>query len=194
MTARIDIVNMSLNMLGANAITSLEDDAPEAKVMKNIYYISRDATLEDADWSFATKRFMPAKSTTAPAWGWANAFPIPSDIVRVTQVDRNDYTNGMHRNQADHEVEGREILTNEDAIFCKGIRRIDDEGIYSPLFNEAFAYKLAAQACLALTESNTKMQTMAALYVEAIKRAKIRDGQQSTTRRVRNKTLLHARM
>ncbi len=184
-------------MLGAESITSIEDDAPEAIAMKNLYYIARDAVMEEAEWTFATRRFLPAKSTTAPEWGWANAFPIPSDILRVTRVDRIDLVgalgNAMSRHPAEYELEGRSILTNEDVIYCKGIRRIEDEGIYSPLFTEAFGYKLAAQSCLTITESNTKLQTMAALYTDAIAKAKSRDGMQGTTRRMRNKTLQRAR-
>jgi len=195
-SARIDIVNFALNMLGAESITSLEDDAPEAKAMKSFYYISRDSVLEECEWTWATRRFLPAKETESPEWGWANAFPLPSDILRVTRVDRNDYVGigtGMTRHPADYAVEGRKILCNEDVIYCKGIRRIEDEGIYSPMFAEAFGYKLAAQACLLITESNTKLQQMAGLYVEAIGKAKARDGMQGTTKRLRNQTLSRAR-
>ena len=196
MSAKINVCNFALNLLGATSITSLEDDSPEAKALKNFYYIARDSVLESAEWTFATRRFKPAKSTSDPEWGWGSAFPIPSDILRVTRVDRTDYVGlgtGMNRHPADHEVEGRQILCNEDVIYCKGIRRIEDEGIYSPMFDEAFGYKLAVLSCLILTESNTKMQTMAGLYVDAIAKAKSRDGMQGTTKRLRNQTLSRAR-
>ena len=196
MSQRIDIINVSLRLLGAESITSLEDDAPEAQLIKDMYFIARDAMLEIAEWTFATKRFLPAKETESPAWGWTSSFPIPSDILRVTRVDRADIVSlgsSMNRRPAEHEVEGRKILCNEDVIYCTGIRRIEDEGIYSPMFAEAFGYKLAAQACLLITESNTKLQQMAGLYVEAIGKAKSRDGMQGTTRRLRNQTLSRAR-
>jgi len=189
------VCNVALRLLGAEAITSLQDDAPEAKVLLDIYFIARDSVLEVAEWSFATKRFLPAKEAEAPAWGWTSSFPIPSDILRVTRVDRADYGgSGMHRRPADHEVEGRRILCNEDVIYCTGIRRIEDEGIYSPLFAEAFAAKLAVMACYAITESNQKIQIMSAIYAETIGKAKSRDGMQSTTRRMRNNTVRRARM
>ncbi len=198
MSARIDIVNFGLSLLGADAITSLEDDSSEAITMKNFYYIARDAVLEETDWTFATKRFLPAKSTSDPEWGWSSAFPIPSDILRVTQVDRNWTTStGLSdtrvRNPVAHDVEGREILCDENVIYCKGIRRISDEGIYSSLFVEAFSVKLAMFACYPITESNRKMEIIAALYTSVIKTAKSRDGLQSSTRRMRNQVLSRAR-
>ena len=197
MSAKINVVNVALRLLGANSITSLEDDAHEAKVMNDIYFIARDAVLEEAEWTFATKRFLPAKEAAAPAWGWTSSFPIPSDILRVTRVDRLDIIatgSSMNRRPAEYEVEGRKILTNEDVIYCKGIRRIEDEGIYSALFDEAFAAKLAVMACYSITESNQKIQTMSAIYADTIKKAKSRDGMQGSSLRLRNKTVQQSRV
>jgi hypothetical protein len=104
----------------------------------------------------------------------------------------------MVRNPVNHEVEwvegvGECILCNEDEIFCKGIRKIDDEGSYSPLFEESFALKLAYLAALPITESNQKQQTALGLYLQAISKAKSRNAMQNTTRRMRNRTLSNAR-
>lgn len=198
MSARIDIVNIALTMMGEAPITSLADDAPQALLMKTHYDIARDATLEAYEWSFAIRRFVPAQSVEAPEWGWSYAYPIPSDILRVLQVDRDQRatiysSSDMRRNQIDHVIEGRDILTNEGAIYCTGIRRINDEGIYSNLFSHALAAKLAMLTVLALTESNAKFEEMAIVYAGAIKEASSRDGQQGTTRRLRNHSLRRAR-
>jgi hypothetical protein len=201
MSARIDIVNIALSLLGADSITSLEDDAPEAKIMKTHYYIARDATMEAHEWSFAIQRFKPAESVDDPLWGWSNSFTIPSDIMRVLQVDRNftaaaisfNTSADMHRDQVAHVIESGKILCNEGTIYCTGIRRVEDEGIYSALFAHAFAAKLAMLACHALTESTTKFEAMAALYTQAIQEAKSRDGQQGTTRRLRHHQMRRSR-
>lgn len=200
MSVRIDVCNFALVMLGEKTITSIEDDSDTARTLKALYYIARDATFEGAEWTFATKRFLPAASATAPAWGWSFAYPIPSDIIRVTQVDKNwtEVTGFLtdtwqQRNQADHVVEGNDILCNESEIFCKGVRRIEDEGIYSPLFVEAFSCKLAYLAGYAITESNQKVQLAMTLYLQALNDAKSRDGLQNTTKRMRSRSLSNAR-
>jgi len=199
MSARIDLVNFALSMLGEKAITSLEDDADEARVMKGFYYPARDGLLEEAEWTFATRRFKPPRNAVDPEWGWSAAYPIPSDILRVTAVEDNYVgqtgvsTDQQARRSIDHVIENRQILCNADPIFCKGIRRIDDEGIYSGLFFEAFATKLAALAALPITESNTKLQAMVQLHQSFLKTAKTRDGMQNTTRRLRNNYLSRAR-
>jgi len=183
-------------MLGAKAITSLEDDADEARVMKGFYPLARDGLLEEAEWSFAIRQFQPAQSAADPLWGWGAAFPLPSDILRLLQVDNNKAGirfNDMQRSQVPHEVYDRVIYCNEKAIFCTGIRRVEDEGIYSPLFVEAFASKLAVLAALPITESNTKLQEMMAIHQSFMKTAKSRDGMQSTSRPIRNRTFIGVR-
>jgi hypothetical protein len=198
MSARIDIVNIALTMLGADTITSLEDETPEARIMKTHYYIARDATLEAYEWSFAIDRFSPAQEVDAPAFGWSYQFPLPSNILRLLTVERVSAsafvdTNRMTRNQVDHVLENRKILTDESVIYCTGIRKVEDEGIFSNLFAHAFASKLAMMTCLVLTESNRKFEEMAAMYAGAIREAASRDGQQGTTRRMRKTQLRRVR-
>lgn len=168
--------------------------------MKLNYAHARDATLEAYEWSFAIRRFIPGKLAQAPEYGPANAFSIPPDIMRVLSVDYNSddrrsaySSRTTTRIQSDWIVESGMILTDDDPIFCRGIRRIDDEGIYSGLFVHAFAAKLATLTALTLTQSNSIQQSMAQLYVGFINEAKSRDGQQGRTRRLRNQSLLVAR-
>lgn len=199
MSARVDVCNFALTMLGESAIESIDDDLDSARTLRKLYYIGRDAVLEESEWTFATRRFLPAVNAAMPEWGYSYSFPIPSDIIRVIQVDKNwtgqvGISNvNQPRNPVDHVIEGREILCNDSVIYCKGIRRIDDEGIYSPLFVEAFAAKLAYLAAIPITESTKKQMAMFEFYTASIKKAKSRDGMQNSTRRMRNNVLRNAR-
>jgi hypothetical protein len=201
MSARIDLVNYALVFLGEDTITGLEDPTKQALIMKTMYYIARDAVLEEANWTFATRRFTPAASSTTPEWGWSFGYEIPSDIMRVTRVLRQWSTaslpppdgNYPSEYQSAHVVEGNQILSNDSPIYCMGVRRMEDEGGYSAQFVEAFGFKLAVLAALATAASLPKQQAALGLYAAAIKRAKTRDNQQSTTRRIRNYTLQNSR-
>jgi hypothetical protein len=199
MTERVDIANIALSLLGQNEIESLEDSGKAATQMKLHYTIARDATLEAYEWTFAMTRFIPNALEDPPLWGWEFAFPIPVDVLRVLQVDRNTATaavirdNRQQRNQVDHVVEGKEILTNENPIYCTGIKRIEQEGMFSNLFAHAFAAKLAFLTCYAITESHGKLDRIAGIYKGFITEAKTRDGMQSTTRRMRTRSLSRVR-
>lgn len=189
MSARIDIVNQALIFLGADTITSLEDDSEQAELMNKIYDLTRDSTLEAHEWSFAIRQFSPAASAETPDKPWSYSYPLPSDIIRLLRVDRGTSNCGLDRNEIDHVLYGRNILTNIPIGFCTGIRRVEDEGIYSNLFCDAFSAKLAMKACYSIEDSNTKMQAISVIYAGAIAEAKSRDGQQGTTRRLRSKWL-----
>jgi hypothetical protein len=206
MTARIDVVNLALTWMGANQITSLDDDAPEARVMKVNYEIAKDATLEAAEWSFAIKRWIPAQDATAPVAGASLRYKIPSDIIRVLRVGRpqDDMYGGgwgeltdnrsIDRAQSvDFRVESGYIITNENSITCKGIRRVSDEGSFSNLFSHAFAAHLAMITAYSITESDGTFNAMSALYQLKIQEAKSRDGLIGTSKRIRNRTLQYAR-
>jgi hypothetical protein len=200
MSERIDVVNIALNLLGEAPITSIDDDSDSARAMKVNYIHSRDATLEAHTWTFAMKRFIPAKLAESPEFGPPNAFAIPSDILRVTSVwdeerhwRKSFSSRSVDRDQAQWDIESRTIVTDSDPIFCIGIRRIDDEGIYSPLFVQAFAAQLAFMCAYLVTESNQKVSTMAALYEQRINDARSRDGQQGRNRRIRNTSLTRSR-
>jgi hypothetical protein len=76
----IDVVNRALTKLGAQKITALTDNSPSASVMSDIVDPVRDQFLRDNTWNPAVERVVLAKDTTAPAWGWASRFALPSGL------------------------------------------------------------------------------------------------------------------
>ena len=202
MTDRIDIANIALTMLGEEPITSVDDDSKPARAIKLNYSIARDAALEAYEWSFAVRQFKPNKLVDPPLWMYEYAYEIPSDILRVLAVERTpvsqpvrqlDAEDSRLRRSVDHEVQGRKILTSWDPIYCTGIGRIEEEGLFSNLFCHAFAAKLAMLICYSITESNSKFDRVTGLFGGFIQEARSRDGQQSSTRRLRSTRLLRRR-
>ena len=193
--------------MGESRITSIEDENDTAKAINDLYYMARDATLEDSEWSFAIKEWEGVKLTESPVWGAQNRFAIPSDIIRVLRIEANrgaplpsaqiGQTSSRHtiyrRPQADWIIQSGVILTNEDAIVGTGIRIIEDEGIFSPLFALAFSCNLAMMLSYTLTESNVKFNAMSALYEMYMQKARSRDGLQGTSKRIRNRSLQNVR-
>ena len=180
MTERVDICNLALSWLGEDEITSIEDPSSRALQLKINYIPARDATLEAHEWSFAIERFIPGKLAAAPAFGVANG---------------NTYWNGRigGQEQLDWVMENSLILCNEEVIYCRGLRRVEQEGRFSPLFVHALAAKLAGLIALNLTASKEIQANMFGLYAGFIKEAKTRDGMQGRSKRIRDRTLLKSR-
>ena len=199
MTERVDICNIALSLLGEDPITSIDDDSNNAKQLKIHYEAARDATLEAHDWSFAIERFKPAKLTAVPVYGAGALFSVPVDILRVIACDDPSVNNSAFvapinsNEQIDWVMEAGNILCNEDVVYARGIKRITTEGLFSPLFVEAFAAKLAMMLAVNLTASADIQARATGMYAGFIKEAKTRDGLQGRSRRLRNRSMLKSR-
>ena len=198
---RVDICNQALSLLGEKPITSIDDESNRAEQLQIHYETARDATLEAHEWSFAIERFQPAKLTATPVYGAASLFSIPPNILRVIACDNpssssvtaHSTTSINSNEQIDWVLEGRSIVCNEEVVYARGIRRIEDEGSFSNLFVMAFAAKLAMLLAVNLTASAEIRNSVSGYYQYAMQEAKSRDGLQGRSRRIRNNQMQQAR-
>lgn len=151
MATQIEIVNLALVKLGQKSIASLDENNKPARVMKTLYNNTRDTLLRSHDWNFARKRAQLAASTTIPLFGFNNAFPLPSDFLKLSNVDEP-----LH-----FSLEAGSILTDDTApLELRYIAKIEDASKYDPAFANALASILASEAAEILTQSNTKIQIL----------------------------------
>lgn len=173
MASTVQICNQALVKIGAERITDLSDDTPSARVLNAIYEIKRDAELAAHPWTFAiTRAEIPALST-APAFGWSYAYPLPSDCLRVVQVgeDWTFYDDGDSGSL--FQVEGASILTDQvSPIAVRYVYRVTNSGRYPAPFVEALACRLAAEIAEERTQNLSKREAAWAEYEKAIRTAK----------------------
>lgn len=161
MASETDIVNMALTLLGENRIMSMSDNSKPAREASALFALTRDSLLAGYTWSFAKARTQLSALVTAPLFGYASQFQLPSDCLRVVQVgdyhvglDMTDYRGSPVR---EFEIEGRTILTNLSApLNFRYIKRITDATQFAACFTTSFAAKLAEQLAEPLTQSDTK--------------------------------------
>lgn len=187
MTTEVSICNQGLGWLGANLITSLDDESREAQLCKANYQYLRDAVLEAGNWTFATQWFDLAKLNNPPLSEYANSFEIPSEVLRVMfcGLDRRHPTTWQR--------EGNAIVTNDSRCRIQAIRRIDDPARFSTLFAQALAHRIAADLAIPLTNSRSLAETHTALYIAKMKEAESMDNSQGRSRRIRSRWLTGAR-
>lgn len=168
MASAVDICNLALQKLGAGTITSLTQDSTAARACNGCYEHCKDSELEKHPWRFAISRAELAADGTAPDWGRSNSFALPSDFLRLM----NDYPEDNSLS-VDYEIEGRKILSDMDApLYIRYIKRVTDPNEMHTLFREALACAMAIQMCEALTQSNTKKDSLISDYKNAINEAK----------------------
>lgn len=167
-TSDVAICNNAMQKLGAARITSLAEDSVEARECNACYEPQRDAELRKHPWNFAIKRVSLPADATAPAFGPANSFTLPSDFLRLLPVDPEEVINNE-----DWRIEGKKILTNDSApLQVRYIYRVTDPNEFDPLFEEALASRIALQTCEKITHSNQKKAAAAEDYKMAIAAAR----------------------
>lgn len=150
MASVVGICNGALQRLGAARITSLEDNTKNARECNAAYERRRDAMLRKHRWSFAITRAQLAADSTAPAFGPANYFTLPTDCMRVLLPDEVD---------TDWVIEGRKIATDWGApLELRYVKQVTDPNTMDALFREALAIDLALTLCETITGSNQKAE------------------------------------
>lgn len=148
------ICNMALDKLGATRITDIDtDQSTEAIKCQTHFEQTRDALTESHTWRFASGRKKLSQDTVDPDFEYDNQFILPTDYL-VQKSVWNGF--GPRSTVFSYSLEGDRLLTNEDEINLRYIKRVTDPTKFDPLFVEVFILKLALKL-VALAGANPKM-------------------------------------
>lgn len=168
MASEVGICNRALQKLGAKRIVSLTDDSVNARACNTAYAAVRDGELRAHPWSFATNRAQLSADSSAPLFGRAASYQLPSTCLRLLSPYPEVNLNSM-----DWVIEGRKIYTNDSApLNVRFTDQVTDPNQMDALFREALACKLALEMCEELTQSNTKKADIRSDYTAAIREAR----------------------
>lgn len=197
----VDIVNRALSKLGTDTIRSLDDNSTASRLALNTYDIVRRAELSDMVWNFAIVRTSityevdGAGDPIVPAWNYGLTYQLPTGCLRVIQVSGifNGVDLAEYRNSDDREyvIEGDKLITDMTGNDLSSnvqpvggviptpvplpilyVSDVTDTTLFHPLFVEALACKMAMEMCERLTQSTTKLSSMAQQYATTVRRAR----------------------
>lgn len=164
----VAICNLALQKIGAARIASLSDADENARACNACYELLRDRELRSNRWKFAIKRATLAPHSTTPDFTYLYAFLLPSDCLRVLFPARTALDWKIENHEGDPA-----ILTNDgDTLEIRYVARVTDPTKFDALFVESFACKIAWHLCEAITQSNTKKDSVLNEYKMAIAEAR----------------------
>jgi len=176
MPSVVDICNHAMDLLGAATITSLTENSKEARLCNRNFDKLRDDVFRSHPWNTAITRATLAKDSTAPAFGFANQFTLPTDpyCLRVLSLWNSSVNNEVaaYDSNVMYKIEGRKILSNEGSCSITYIARITDTEQYDSLLSSAIAHRLASETAYAITGSNSVAQAMQGMYEIRLREAK----------------------
>lgn len=183
--SEVSICSNALSMIGEKPITSLSDATARARLCNRWYEITRDALLEEHPWNFAIGRKSLNKLATDPVFEFDNAFQLPNDYLRVLATDPKDAIFTV-------ESDSR-LLTDESSIKIKYIKKITDPLVFSKNFVQALTARLALLFTNFITARGSLIDRIAAMEQQAIRRAKITDGQEQYPEIIQSDDLIDIR-
>lgn len=186
--SEVQICNSALAKIGAQGIVALSDATPAAFLCNQLFHALRKEVLRSHPWKFATARSVLAASGTAPAWGYAYAFPLPGDCLRPIDIEENE---SEWKVESHLGVEA--IVTDNATCKVKYIRDVLDVSRFDANFSEALAFRLAMDLAIPLTSSNSLSDDMAQKFKMTVATARSFDAQQGTPQQVQANDWLNSR-
>jgi hypothetical protein len=169
----LDICNDALILIGDDTVLSIDppDDNDRARACKRLYPRIRDEVLRAYPWNCAKTRATLTRLAATPTWGYTYQFQLPTlpYCLRVLSTDMDEY--GFA-----YKIEGRVLLTDEDAVNILYIARVTDPAQFDSLLMGAMTARLAAELCTTLTGDAVKSKEMWNLYFAKLTEAQQVDG------------------
>lgn len=175
MPSSTEIVNAALRRIGGSRINSLTDGSTNGNIASDLYTEVRDDLLRGHPWNFATKRRKLARSSTAPAFEFDHAYPLPSDWLRTISVHDNDAGHGTILFRVEIVEDQRCIVTSSDEVYLRYVYRVTDPNLMTADFRTAFSYALARDMAIPVASSNTLQNQMAGLAERRLSKARSTD-------------------
>lgn len=178
MASKTQICNRALTKIGPKRIADLTEESEPARVCADVFTTLAQAEIRRHAWSFALKRAILAATVTAPAFGYATAYNLPADCLRLVMIDSAWVFATLREVDTDplagYAIEGRQLLTNHTgALNVRYVQDLSgDTSAWDASFVEAFACRMAVEIAPSLTKiSEEKLRGLKQMYGAAVKDA-----------------------
>lgn len=182
MASEAGVANSALIKLGSRQrITSLtQTNSVTAALCNEQFAKIRDELLESAHWKFAMTWASLTRTANTPTAEYDYEFTRPNDIIRIVKVSDNDAGVGdvPYRMLADT------IISDSNTLWLLYVRKETDPNVWSALFREALAWKLAYDLAMAITDATNTRAAMEKDVIRTVARAKASDAMQNYPERL----------
>ena len=163
------IANLALSNLGEARIQNLTEDSSRARACSARIEAVIETVLRMNVWNSALERKLLTQ-IDAPIFGWNYTYQLPSDCIKVVEVEP------VSRFQ----VEKKNILSNETSLYLLYVATPTDINNLDSLLSEAIAMKLAVEIAETLTSKEGLKNEMTQKYFIALQEARSANSRDKT--------------
>lgn len=175
----IDICARALILIGADPITSFDEDTTEALVASNMYEDVARASLVNSRWRFATNQAVLNLLSAAPTGRYDRAYQLPTDLLMLHAVTVQDLP-------IEYQIYGDKIFADGDAadvlVADYTFRALEQN--WPSYFTIAVEYALAVVFATSIARDPTLGGLMRDQGRESMAKARSLDSQQQTARKL----------
>lgn len=181
------LCSRALVKLGADSISSFEEETTEAHIAEQLYDTTLNALLASYPWRFALAQVSLPRLFEPPTSDYKYAYAVPKDCVRILSAGSSVRSSGLI-----YRLYQNQLHCNQENVILTYIAR-PDESTFPPFFIQALISRLAAEFCLPLTESTTRTDYLRKIAEEELKTARLIDSQQIIPRAFQDFSLIEVR-
>lgn len=184
----IDICSRALILIGAEPITSFDDDNNEALIASNVYEDIARSALVNSRWRFATNQMVLNRLSEAPTGRYTAAYQLPTGWLMTHAITVNDVP-------VDFQTYGKKIYCNEDVnskVVADYTYRAEEYD-WPSYFTLAVEYELASVFAFSLARDAQLAKMMSDQATVQMMRCRTLDSQQQTTRKLNTSRFLTQR-
>lgn len=159
MASKTEICNIALSHLNiGKEIANVDtEQSQEASACRRFFETSRDATLRDFSWPFATRFATLALVEDAPTVEWEFSYRYPSDCLKIRRIV-SGYRNDNRQQRVEYKISsddsGTLVFCNVEDPDVEYTALIDNPGLWPSDFVMAFSFRLASYIAPRLTSGD----------------------------------------
>jgi len=177
MASKVTIANLALvGELGKDRITALTDNTEGAKLVNLLFDETAKEVMTLGAFSSSTFRQTLAQDATAPDWGLAYRYPLPTDpkflgMLKINELRPGDYP---------HSIESGYLLTDEGSVKIQYKGWQTDTEKWDMMLQRAVVLRLAYKMAYPLTGNIDLRKQLFAEFIEALDTGLAVDGLNSS--------------
>ncbi len=185
MPTDVEIAKMALLECGAETISALTDTTERARACNTAWPFVRKAVLGMYSWNYPTKRALLDEDATEPIWDYATRYALPSDCLRVLEVDTT----------SDWRVENGFIVTDEtgDDLGVRYVYDEDDPSDFPPPLVDALVLGMAYKIMQRVTADKALRDRIERQWLSWVAECKALDGSEQSDAEMEDDTWVSCR-
>lgn len=177
MASKIDVINLALRRLGEQPIGAIDEGSEPANIVSDIYDILLENELRCYPYRWATTTAELALISAEEPTDFEYVFQLPADYLQILRIISPE--SGKSLTSTEWEVRESKLYLDYDEVEIKYIFLETDVSKWDANFQNAFAFKLAEEASLALTGMDNLTDMMMQKYLRHINKARHSNGKET---------------